>query len=956
MSTRTRIIDVVIPHAFCMASGLLLSCGPPEMAGRRIAPRLQQEVQYQKCELVNSAPVPQSCESISTGSRKSQVSPLRGQRTSAASTQALGEVWLSSRELLDRTIGELAGKSSWSVGDVTTLSAALILRAQLDQDPESLIVLLEILAELEEGELERGDSRPWASVLFNRGLAWQLLGVDARARETWSQFLSVEPRGPWAEEAREFLDAATSSSRPGPDFSLAEWLVSPQLASVPNCQRGPSQETLEQAYLRAVKLGQNTGVDAFEEAEAGILAYSERRVGDAADLLESAIREDQGGVPSLFWRYYRALADNRLGKKTRAREQLEELIHELRESSYDASLLLGRALWNAAVIVTEPDGESSDIGRLEEAVFHLEKCGDVSGLVRVRSALALRLSRLRHRGRAWTEIGHSLQSIESAETETGFHALFSAAILADQEGYPHVARMTGEAAYRSLGQWATPPHRADVASFVARLAASVDRSDAGYWWDLAKKHSQGVVDEAQAKWLATEIALDRIRAGAVTELRNVEEALNEIELFFGEEGEAPHWRWSLEVLYLRALRERDRLGAPSRTTLEAAAQLIGSQAGQAGVYSGAYAQRELDALADGFTDLIALNVGVSTETIRLIELSRGYDGDLSDSLLNRSESEAILYLALGRDYVHIWLRSPGSRGKISYTRSPRPSAKSSPLSPVGDTSRHLVAELTRFLEEARRTWQRPAEHISIVPDSRLWAIPFELVKHGTGYLGSSLPMRYSPSLTETTVRRVDSTRSLVVGDPLLRNSGMVQLPFASLEAQAVASRLGVSALTGRAATNEAIGSRLPKATLFHFAGHLVADRLDPGASQLLTAGDPDESLAIGEIGELIGSGAVIVLGSCGIDDNRYPNTASIATVGLTLRDSGAGSIIFSRRPVPDADTFEFMRRMYDRMKEGLSATVAIKEARRQLLQEGLSNWDVLWPWVLVGDDYLLGDG
>lgn len=238
--------------------------------------------------------------------------------------------------------------------------------------------------------------------------------------------------------------------------------------------------------------------------------------------------------------------------------------------------------------------------------------------------------------------------------------------------------------------------------------------------------------------------------------------------------------------------------------------------------------------------------------------------------------------------------------------------------------------LNALAEAARRD-------VVIIPHRAVSMVPFAALPIGDASrsAGVIFAFRYAPSLSvlEAVERRpavslLDTTqvrRGLVVGDPAMPQVGDVllePLPGARREAAWLAERLGISAVTGAAATESLLRRDLGQATLVHLATHgfAYADPLRERESFVALA--PDEShdglLTVGEIEEMPGRIAadLVVLSACqtGLGSTRL----SEGTIGLprALLGAGARTVLVSLWSVNDEATELLMQRFYHHWLEG----------------------------------------
>ena len=109
---------------------------------------------------------------------------------------------------------EAADQRSSDPRILSDLSAAYLVRAAHNNQPQDFA---KALAATERAA--KTDPRV-AEALFNRALALEALSLREQAREAWQEYLRVDSKSGWAEEARTHLkamtDSSTSDDRRGP--------------------------------------------------------------------------------------------------------------------------------------------------------------------------------------------------------------------------------------------------------------------------------------------------------------------------------------------------------------------------------------------------------------------------------------------------------------------------------------------------------------------------------------------------------------------------------------------------------------------------------------------------------------------------------------------------------------------------------------------------------------------
>jgi len=191
----------------------------------------------------------------------------------------------------------------------------------------------------------------------------------------------------------------------------------------------------------------------------------------------------------------------------------------------------------------------------------------------------------------------------------------------------------------------------------------------------------------------------------------------------------------------------------------------------------------------------------------------------------------------------------------------------------------------------------------------------------------------TPSLSffVTAARRASSTHTscLIVGDPT------TTLKQASLEADEVAAQLSSSALSGQDASLQEILRRLPRARLFHFAGHADGEGLK------LAAGT---ELRLADVLELDLDLDLAVLSAC-----KTAQTEEVHSQPLDLARAfllrGSRLAIASLWKIEDAASRQFMKIFYRSLLQQGDPVRAQRVAALALRQQGVATRD--WAGLIA---------
>jgi CHAT domain-containing protein/tetratricopeptide (TPR) repeat protein len=310
--------------------------------------------------------------------------------------------------------------------------------------------------------------------------------------------------------------------------------------------------------------------------------------------------------------------------------------------------------------------------------------------------------------------------------------------------------------------------------------------------------------------------------------------------------------------------------------------------------------------------------------------------------------------------------------------------------------RQLASRDLGFRESARRLYElllKPAQahlrgktNLIIVPDDRLWELPFHALMNGADrFLIQDAALSYAPSLTVlremTNHRRRRAPASppftlLALGNPSLdqetidratqatRDEKLDPLLEAEQEVKVLRYIYGASrsrVYTGPDAREDRAKSEAGEARILHFATHGILNDASPMYSHLVLArGDQNEDglLEAWELMQLDLKADLVVLSACETARGRYG--AGEGMIGLTwaLFVAGVPSTLVSLWKVESADTrdlmLDFHRRLRTPPTAARSATrkaEALRQASLKLMKNPATSHPFYWAgFVLVGDD------
>jgi CHAT domain-containing protein len=299
--------------------------------------------------------------------------------------------------------------------------------------------------------------------------------------------------------------------------------------------------------------------------------------------------------------------------------------------------------------------------------------------------------------------------------------------------------------------------------------------------------------------------------------------------------------------------------------------------------------------------------------------------------------------------------------------------------------RASAAGLYELLLKPAQAQLRGKTHLIIVPDDRLWDLPFQaLLTRPNRFLIEDGPIAYAPSLTalrEMNKRRRDSgagsgsTTLLALGNPrlgsaslkraglTLRDEPLGPLPETEQEVRAIRQLYGPSrskVYVGEEAREDRVKSEASQARILHFATHGMLNNASPMYSYLALAeggAKEDGLLEAWELMQLDLRADLAVLSAC--DTARGHIGAGEGIIGLSwaMFIAGVPSIVVSQWKVETAGTRDLMVNFHRSLISPRGAgstrstkTEALRGAALKLMKNPATSHPFYWAgFVLVGD-------
>ncbi|HKG90860.1 MAG TPA: CHAT domain-containing protein, partial [Gemmatimonadaceae bacterium] len=244
--------------------------------------------------------------------------------------------------------------------------------------------------------------------------------------------------------------------------------------------------------------------------------------------------------------------------------------------------------------------------------------------------------------------------------------------------------------------------------------------------------------------------------------------------------------------------------------------------------------------------------------------------------------------------------------------------------------------------------------VAIVPDRELSQLPFVALWDSTTrkYVVQTHAVQTLPSAAFLGSAAAAAGRAgaaaagggaLVIGDPAFDSVAMPRverLPGAAREAADVAQLYRrVHLVTGTAARRDTVLALLPGQSVFHFAGHAVANGEQPELSYLALAADQAaDQVADGgmlrarEIGRLrLSNLRIVILSACSTLGARPSHVGAIAGLAYSFLRAGVPATVSSLWDVDDGTTTPLLVAFHQRLAEGVPAAEALRRAQVEAL-------------------------
>ncbi|XP_044170136.1 tetratricopeptide repeat protein 28-like [Acropora millepora] len=248
------------------------------------------------------------------------------------------------------------------------------------------------------------------------------------------------------------------------------------------------------------------------------------------------------------------------------------------------------------------------------------------------------------------------------------------------------------------------------------------------------------------------------------------------------------------------------------------------------------------------------------------------------------------------------------------------------------------------------------DELVIVSDGALCFIPWAAVIE-------SIRIRIVPSLKSyQLISSVPEgyhkkTGALLVGNPCTKElkKPLGPLPFAQKEVEMIAGILKNTPLVGRQATKAEVMKRMSSVGLIHIAAHgnevtgQIALSPNPGWTQFPK--EEDYILKMSDVQAANLRARLVVLSCCHSGRGRILKGEGVVGIARAFLAAGARSVLVALWAIDDEATMEFMKRFYQHLKEGKTASAAVHQSMKFLRES--EEFSEMWDWApfqLIGDD------
>jgi CHAT domain-containing protein len=881
-------------------------------------------------------------------------------------------------EALDRAVRTLQARAGAAApaGLLADLAAAYLLRAERTQAPRDLLLALEAA----ERAVAADAKHPAA--LFNRALAVEGLHLNGEADAAWRAYLAADGGTPWAREARTRLAALAAPAPLRLPPSASAGAARQMVAADRQRAAEAGWDVALGGWGEAVLRGDRPGAAAWLASAAAVGAELVRVGGEPnlADAVQAIHAHPDGPGLRALARAHRdfaagrrlylhaeypkaapffdsaaagasaspALADYAAAYVAMghvyARDPSAEAVARLAVRRLAASPHLsaaGRAYWVLGTYLRRARRQADATGAFQRAEALFTRAGERENLG---SVLMLQAEIEADRGetvRGYADLQRALELLGPYRTSGRMHVLLELAVdLAARQGLVYAARRLQAENLRVVSATGAALWEVEVGLTHARMqVAAGDRAGALAEADRIEPLIARLDTDAQA-WFRSNVEITRSLArGASTPDAVAGELGRAVRYFRGNAN------WELRGrLALADTRVDQRALDDAVAQFDTVLQVLHADHSRVnGVEEGelaAEAPRVRDRLV---SSLLAANR--AADALAVLDRSRSVlrtvaveDPRAARGVPRVPAGRSVLVYAHLGDTLFAWTvrgssvvahRLPSTAAAVD-----RDAAQAlASLEGSADEGAALPA-LSRLYDGLVRPVAAelgpPSTDVVVIADGPLAALPFAaLFDRSTGhYLVQDHGVRTALGVRQAAAQRrarngASGTVLVASPDPAgVEGLRLDPLPGARAEADSV-QRIhpGATRLSGGAASREALLAALPRAGLFHFAGHAIANPRHPESSYLAVApglrgGAP--TLDAATIGALdLRRLQLVVLSACQTQEGA-PGGGAQGLAGAFL-GAGAGGVVASLWRVGDLRTRELTVAFHHAYRTGATA-------------------------------------
>jgi len=260
--------------------------------------------------------------------------------------------------------------------------------------------------------------------------------------------------------------------------------------------------------------------------------------------------------------------------------------------------------------------------------------------------------------------------------------------------------------------------------------------------------------------------------------------------------------------------------------------------------------------------------------------------------------------------------------------------------------RQLIEPLSEHLDRTRT--------LLFDGDAAVADIPMQaLVDESGNYFGDIYSTGSLPSLRHFLRFRFPSRltphdSALIVsvsGSGSVVREGILPLSDSGDEAKTVAQRfVNAHLIQEKDAKSEAIEREIPRAVVFHYAGHTSTGT--SGNGLLLTGLEPTSQVSLLDAARIRSLRPALlqlaVLSACSTESSGRRGLQDADSLVLAFLDAGVPHVIASRWEVDSATTTKLMRSFYDRLLGGQSVSEAMRAASREIRSDPSTEKPYYW--------------